>query len=206
MGAPKPKQYLEIAGKTILEHTITRLLALGPRRLVVAVSAADEYYETIPLIDQCEIVIGGVERADSVLSGLNQLDLQPNEWVMVHDAVRPCVRAADIILLCNNLVDDDVGGLLGIPVTDTVKKTSGNRVVETPDRSELWLAQTPQLFRYGILLRALQNVTAVTDEASAVEQLGYRPMMVPGHGDNIKVTTTQDLMLAEHYLSIEEAR
>lgn len=201
MGASVPKQYLEVAGKTILEHTVSRLLALRPRRLVIAVSAGDERYRGMALIDQCDIVTGGAQRADSVLSALKLLDLQANEWVMVHDAVRPCVRTSDIISLCDKVTDDEVGGLLGIPVTDTVKKTSNQQVVETLSRTDLWLAQTPQLFRYGILLRALQNPENTTDEASAVEKLGYRPMMVEGHSDNIKVTRPDDLALAEYYLS-----
>jgi 2-C-methyl-D-erythritol 4-phosphate cytidylyltransferase len=201
MGAPVPKQYLEIAGKTILEHTISRLLALHPRRLVIAVSAGDERYKGIAVIDQCEIVTGGAERADSVLNGLKMLDLKANEWIMVHDAVRPCVNSSDVISLCEKVSDHDVGGLLGIPVTDTVKKTSDRKVVETLSRTDLWLAQTPQLFRYGILLRALENSENVTDEASAVEKLGYQPMMIQGHSDNIKVTTSDDLALAEFYLS-----
>jgi 2-C-methyl-D-erythritol 4-phosphate cytidylyltransferase len=200
MGASVPKQYLEVAGKTILEHTISRILTLHPRRLVIAVSAGDERYRGMAVIDQCDIVTGGAERADSVLSGLKMLDLQANEWVMVHDAVRPCVRVSDIISLCDKVRGNDVGGLLGIPVTDTVKKTSDRQVVETLHRTDLWLAQTPQLFRYGILLRALQNPEDATDEASAVEKLGYRPMMIQGHSDNIKVTTSDDLALAEHYL------
>jgi 2-C-methyl-D-erythritol 4-phosphate cytidylyltransferase len=200
MGASVPKQYLEVAGKTILEHTVSRFLTLRPRRLVIAVSAGDERYRGMAVIDQCDIVTGGAERADSVLSGLKTLGLQANEWVMVHDAVRPCVRASDIISLCDKVAGDDVGGLLGIPVTDTVKKTSDHQVVETLNRTDLWLAQTPQLFRYGILLDALKNPENVTDEASAVEKLGYRPMMIQGHSDNIKVTTTDDLALAEHYL------
>jgi len=210
MGASVPKQYLEVAGKTILEHTISRLLALHPRRLVIVVSAGDERYRGMAVIDQCDIVTGGAERADSVLSGLKMLDLKANEWVMVHDAVRPCVRASDVISLCDKVSGDDVGGLLGIPVTDTVKKTLGQQVVETLNRTDLWLAQTPQLFRYGILLDALKSPENVTDEASAVEKLGYRPIMIAGHSDNIKVTTTDDLALAEHYLSQdfsqEEAR
>jgi 2-C-methyl-D-erythritol 4-phosphate cytidylyltransferase len=206
MGAPVPKQYLEIAGKTILEHTISRLLALHPRRLVIAVSAGDERYKSIAVIDQCDIVTGGAERADSVLNGLKMLNLQSNDWIMVHDAVRPCVKSSDVISLCEKVADHDVGGLLGIPVTDTVKKTSGHQVVETLSRTDLWLAQTPQLFRYGILLRALENSENVTDEASAVEKLGYQPMMVQGHSDNIKVTTSDDLALAEHYLSRDLSR
>jgi 2-C-methyl-D-erythritol 4-phosphate cytidylyltransferase len=200
MGASVPKQYIEVVGKTILEHTVSRLLALGPHRLIIAISLEDDHYKDLPVINQCEIVIGGTERGESVLNGLNKLNLRDDEWVMVHDAVRPCVRTADILSLCDKVRGTDVGGLLGIPVTDTIKKTSENIVVETVDRSDMWRAQTPQLFRFGILLRALRNATHITDEASAVEQLGYHPIMVPGHSDNIKVTTSDDLALVEHYL------
>lgn len=203
VGAAKPKQYLEVSGKTIIEHTLSRLFALNPHRLVVVVAAGDEYYKDLPVIDRCEVTIGGVERADSVLNGLRKLDQQPDEWVMVHDAVRPCVRASDILSLCDSVMHSDVGGLLGIPVTDTIKKTTDDLVVDTLDRSELWRAQTPQMFRYGILLQALQKGFDITDEASAVEQMGYQPIMVSGHSDNIKVTTADDLALAKHYLEAQ---
>lgn len=202
MEAVRPKQYIDVAGKTILEHTLTRILGLHPDKLVLVVSPDDNFFQSIPVVDQCEIAIGGVERVDSVLSGLGKLHIDADDWVMVHDAVRPCVRTADILLLCSEVRDHEIGGLLGIPVTDTVKRADGNLVVGTTDRSQLWLAQTPQLFRYGILLRALQAAPAnITDESSAVEALGHQPLMVQGHSDNIKVTTQDDLSMAAFYLS-----
>jgi 2-C-methyl-D-erythritol 4-phosphate cytidylyltransferase len=204
MGAEEPKQYIQIAGKTILEHTLIKILGLRPKILVLVVSAEDNLFKSIPVVDQCEVVCGGAERIDSVLSGLKDLQSGPNEWVMVHDAVRPCVRIADILSLCGELQDHEVGGLLGIPVTDTVKRVEKGSVIETQDRSQLWLAQTPQLFRHGLLMHALQAAPAgVTDEASAVELLGHRPKMVQGHGDNIKVTTREDLKVASLHLSRE---
>jgi len=207
MEAVKPKQYIDVVGKTILEHTLTRILGLHPDRLVLVVSREDNLFKSIPVVDQCEIAIGGVTRIDSVLSGLNKLHIDADDWVMVHDAVRPCVRTADILSLCHEVRDHQIGGLLGIPVTDTVKRADKNLVVGTIDRSQLWLAQTPQLFRYGILLQALQAApTGATDESSAVEQLGHQPMMVRGHSDNIKVTTQDDLSMVAFYLSQGEAQ
>lgn len=202
MEAVRPKQYIDVAGKTILEHTLTRILELNPDRLVLVVSPEDNLFKSIPVVDQCEIAIGGVTRIDSVLNGLGKLHIDADDWVMVHDAVRPCVRTADILLLCSEVCDHEIGGLLGIPITDTVKRADGNLVVGTTDRSQLWLAQTPQLFRYGILLQALQAAPAgTTDESSAVEALGHQPLMVQGHSDNIKVTTQDDLSMATFYLS-----
>ena len=202
MEAVRPKQYIDVAGKTILEHTLTRFLELQPDKLVLVVSSEDNLFRSIPLVDQCEIAIGGVTRLDSVLSGLGKLHIDANDWVMVHDAVRPCIRTEDILLLCSAVRDHEIGGLLGIPVTDTVKTADGNLVAGTIDRSQLWLAQTPQLFRYGILLQALQAAHAgATDESSAVEALGHTPVMVRGHSDNIKVTTQDDLSMAAFYLS-----
>jgi 2-C-methyl-D-erythritol 4-phosphate cytidylyltransferase len=206
MAAGKPKQYLELLGKTILEHTISRLAVLGPRHLIVAVSPDDEYYKTLTVADTVKFINGGSERADSVLKGLEHLNLGEHDWVMVHDAVRPCVRREDILSLCEAVKESDVGGLLGIQVTDTLKRVTKNasdrKVVHTIDRSELWRAQTPQMFRYGLLKRALQLDTSPTDEASAIEQLGLQPLMVTGHFDNIKITTSEDLNLAAYYLSL----
>ncbi len=207
MESGRPKQYIDVVGKTILEHTLTRILGLRPDKLVLVVSREDNLFKSIPAVDQCEIAIGGISRIDSVLSGLKKLHIDSDDWVMVHDAVRPCVRTADILLLCNEVRDHETGGLLAIPVTDTVKRADKNLVVGTIDRSQLWLAQTPQLFRYGILLQALQAApSGATDESSAVEALGHQPIMVQGHSDNIKVTTQDDLSMATFYLSQGEAQ
>ncbi len=205
MGAVKPKQYLEIQGRTILEHTLSRIASLHPRRLVVAVAEDDGYYKKLPAIAGCEFVVGGLKRADSVLNGIAALDLQADDWVMVHDAVRPCVRHKDILDLREAVESSDIGGLLGVPVVDTVKQVEGNKTISTIDRSRLWRAQTPQLFRHGILKKALKDSSNATDEAAAVEHLGFKPIMVLGHGDNIKITTQEDLELAAYYLSREAA-
>ncbi len=205
MGAARPKQYIEIHGRTILEHTLSRIASLHPRRLIVAVAEDDESYKNLPEIAGCEFVSGGLERTDSVLNGIAALDLQADDWVMVHDAVRPCVRLQDILDLYAAVGNSDIGGLLGIPVVDTVKKVERNKTIATIDRRTLWRAQTPQLFRHGILKRALRESSDTTDEAAAVESLGFEPIMVPGHGDNIKITTQEDLELAAYYLSREVA-
>ena len=205
MEVVSPKQYIDVAGKSILEHTLARILGLHPDKLVLVVSPDDNLFKSIPGVDQCEIAIGGVTRIDSVLSGLGKLHIDADDWVMVHDAVHPCVRTADILLLCNEVRDHEIGGLLGIPVTDTVKRADGNLVAGTIDRSQLWFAQTPQIFRYGILLQALRAApTSATDESSAVEALGHQPMMVQGHSDNIKVTTQNDLSMATFYLQRDQ--
>lgn len=196
-----PKQYLTLQGKTVLEVTLARLLALRPDRLVLVVGASDERYQQIPLVDACEVVTGGELRSDSVMSGLVALDIAASEFVMVHDAVRPCVRTADILLLKNEVEDEPAGGLLAVPVIDTLKLMTADSV-STADRRDLWHAQTPQMFRYGVLREAIDNGdrTTMTDESSAVEMAGYRPKIVPGHRDNIKITEPGDVELAQFFL------
>jgi 2-C-methyl-D-erythritol 4-phosphate cytidylyltransferase len=142
-----------------------------------------------------------------VLNGLNALSdsAQADDWVLVHDAARPCVRQQDLRLLIDTLEDHTVGGLLGTPVHDTMKKTDVQGVIiETLERNFLWHACTPQMFRYGLLraalIKALEDGYEVTDEASAMEHAGYRPLMVEGHADNIKITRPEDLPLAEYFL------
>lgn len=202
MGARK--QYLGVNDKPMLEHTLGRLLGLRPRRTVLVVAPGDREFEKIVCSECCEIVRGADTRAGSVLNALRHLELDRADWVMVHDAARPCVRADDVMRLVASVEGNDVGGLLAVPVIDTVKQVQALKVVATLDRQNLWLAQTPQLFRYGVLLRAMEETLAagipVTDEASAVEHLGLAPMVVEGHRDNIKVTRAHDLALAAWYL------
>jgi len=150
---------------------------------------------------------GGKERCHSVLNGLNALpeSAQADDWVLVHDAARPCVRQHDLRLLVDTLANHAVGGLLGTPAHDTMKKTDAQGVVvETVERNSLWHAYTPQMFRYGLLRAALVKALAdgyeVTDESSAIEHAGHRPLMVEGHADNIKITRSEDLPLAEYFL------
>ena len=210
MCAAKPKQYLLLNGQTILEHSLSRLLELPfLKGIVVAIANDDDDWPSLavsahPLIHRVE---GGVERADSVLNALQFLQhkLSENDWVMVHDAARPCVRVSSIEMLCAQLAEDNVGGILALPVTDTVKKVNeGNAIEQTIDRRVLWQAQTPQLFRYALLRDCLAQTLArqenITDEASALELCGYTAKVVEGSSDNIKVTRPGDLALAEFIL------
>ena len=210
MQADRPKQYLEIAGRPLIEYAISQLMA-DPHieGVVVAISAEDEYWPAleIALDKPLWVVEGGVERCHSVLNALQELATRANEddWVLVHDAARPCVRAEDITHLITKLTNDDVGGLLAVPVRDTMKRTGINqRVITTEDREGLWHALTPQMFRFGklrhALEQALEDESLVTDEASAMELAEYEPLLVEGHADNIKVTRPEDLALAAFYL------
>ncbi len=209
MGCELPKQYLTLHGKTLLELAIERMVA-HPRiaGVVVAVAAHDDHWQTLEADfgDRVSWVTGGEERYHSVLNGLQALSkfaLQ-NDWVLVHDAARPCLRADDIDHLIDT-VNGSVGGILALPVNDTMKRASSEgAITETVNRNGLWRALTPQMFRIGLLIEAINHAMKqgipMTDEASAVESLGHAPMVVPGHPDNIKVTTPQDLELARLYL------
>jgi len=210
MQADRPKQYLEIAGRPLIEYAINQLMA-DPHieGVVVAISADDEYWPAleIALDKPLWVVEGGVERCHSVLNALQELATRANEddWVLVHDAARPCVRAEDITQLIAQLTHDDIGGLLAVPVRDTMKRAGANqRVITTEDREGLWHALTPQMFRFGklrhALEQALEDESLVTDEASAMELAEYEPLLVEGHADNIKVTRPEDLALAAFYL------
>ena len=194
-----PKQYLSIGNKTILEHAVAALLAdARVQRVVIAVSPGDRRFSQLPLAQhpQITVVDGGAERADSVLAGLQALP--EAQWVLVHDAARPCVTPAALERLCRELANDPVGGLLAMPVADTLKRADGTQhVAETVARDGLWQAQTPQMFRYGLLGKVLAGQGAVTDEASAFEAAGYAPRLVRSDMTNLKVTYPADLALAE---------
>jgi len=211
MSSDVPKQYLPLGEKTVLEHTLDALLA--NQRLagvVVVLSGSDSYWQNIQpryRARPVETATGGAERCHSVLNGLVQLAgrADAHDWVLVHDAARPCVRQSDIDTLMNTVSDADDGGLLGVPVADTMKQADAdNHVTATVSRDGLWHAYTPQMFRVGQLQAALQQAIdrhlPVTDEASAMELAGYRPRMVQGHRDNIKITVASDLQLAAFYL------
>ena len=207
MQADRPKQYLSLNGKTILEHTIDALLN-HPLidDVIVAISQGDEYFDQLGLRQKpIRVVDGGKERADSVLNGI--LSLDENDWALVHDAARPCVDDADISNLLSLIGSEDVtGGILATPVRDTMKrvKPSSNIISHTEDRNGLWHALTPQLFPAMLLKRALQEGLAqgvsITDEASAMEFAGHSVAMVSGSPANIKITHPADLPLAEFYL------
>lgn len=141
---------------------------------------------------------GGATRAESVLNGLMASELEPDEWVLVHDAARPCLTQAHLSRLISELRDDEVGGILAVPVADTLKRADdARRVAHTEDRNGLWQAQTPQMFRAGLLVEALETAPNVTDEASAIESLGLHPKLVECESTNFKVTYPQDIRLAE---------
>ncbi|ACX81780.1 2-C-methyl-D-erythritol 4-phosphate cytidylyltransferase [Aggregatibacter actinomycetemcomitans] len=208
MQADKPKQYLHIHGQPILQHTLNVLLAYPHiSRIVLAVAADDPYIDQLKLSQnpKIQLVEGGETRADSVLNGLNAVqDAGADVWVMVHDAARPCLTHGDLEKLLE--IQDDNGAILAIPATDTIKRAlPSQQIAHTEDRSQLWLAQTPQFFRADLLrdalTRAKQQQFAVTDEASAMELAGFRPHLVAGRSDNIKVTRPEDLALAEFYLT-----
>ncbi|AJR07550.1 2-C-methyl-D-erythritol 4-phosphate cytidylyltransferase [Photobacterium gaetbulicola] len=207
MAADRPKQYLLIAGKTILEHTIDRLLQ-HPMidRVVVAVSEHDPYFPTLPLAVHPLVtrVDGGAERADSVFSGLAVI-ADPDAWVLVHDAARPCLRQRDLQRLIDEALASECGAILAAPVRDTMKRGNGQQAIaSTVERSDLWHALTPQMFRVGQLKLALEKALAdgaiITDEASALEHCGMAPKLVAGRADNLKVTQPEDLAIAEFYL------
>lgn len=207
MRADKPKQYLELAGKTLLEHTLQRLIS-HPRiqHVVVALHPHDPYFPQLPLAQQPWLsrVDGGEERADSVLSGLQTLCT--HDWALVHDAARPCVSHHDISQLLALADKQQGGGILACPVRDTMKRAAqGTRqVLRTEDRKGLWHALTPQLFPAAQLIKALERARQhgidITDEASAMEWAGHDVSLVSGSASNIKVTNPEDLALAEFYL------
>lgn len=210
MKADRPKQYLPLRGKTVIEHTLA-CFTHHPTidGIVVALSPDDPYWSELHIDSPIplHIAAGGQERCHSVLNALHLLaqHADTNDWVLVHDAARPCLTCNDIDKLCAELEYDEVGGILAVPVRDTMKRADGaGRISATEDRSTLWHALTPQMFRVGLLTQALEQALAdgfvVTDEASAVEHAGLRPKLVEGRADNIKVTRPEDLALAEFFL------
>ncbi|MFR0672453.1 2-C-methyl-D-erythritol 4-phosphate cytidylyltransferase [Enterobacterales bacterium AW_CKDN230030176-1A_HGKHYDSX7] len=211
MAADRPKQYLRVAGRTVLEHTLACFLD-HPALLGIVVSLADHdpYWPQLACATDGRIrrAAGGRERADSVLNALQVLQEQgaaDEDWVLVHDAARPNLARSDLDRLLSMLADDPVGGLLAVPARDTLKRAGADgRVSATLDRSTVWQAFTPQMFRLGMLHRALADClvaqVAVTDEASAIEWSGQAPRLIEGRGDNLKVTRPEDLdWLRQHW-------
>ena len=215
MQSAVPKQYLGLNGRPVLEHTINALLR-SPFicGLVIALQAEDPYWADIRIDSQKPVIRapGGAERADSVLNALDALLAGEDsdagkDWVMVHDAVRPCLRQSDIVKLVQEVRDSPAGGLLALPVRDTMKRQQAGDVqvvASTVERELLWHALTPQYFPARALKSALQSALkqkrAVTDESSAMEMAGYSPRLVSGFEDNIKITRSDDLRLASLYL------
>ncbi len=213
------KQYHALAGRPVIDHTLSRLLALPhlapPREggVVVAIHGDDQRWSSLPWARDTRIhaVNGGEERADSVRAALRHLEARArkDDWVLVHDVARPCLTSGDVVKLVETLVDDPVGGILAAPVSDTLKRVVNHSQIQgTQERSHLWAAMTPQMFRYGLLCHALDEAAArghqVTDESSAIEALDLAPRVVLGRRDNIKITRPEDLAIAEAILAYQQ--
>lgn len=203
MGSALPKQYLPLAGKPMIHHALTTLCACPDISTVFVVLApGDEHFRSYDW-SHCggklePLYCGGATRAESVTNGLMVSELEPDDWVLVHDAARPCLTQAHLAQLIAELRNDEVGGILAVPAADTLKRADASRRIAcTEDRNGLWQAQTPQMFRAGLLLQALRTAPQVTDEASAVEALGLYPKLVEGDSSNFKVTYPHDTRMAE---------
>jgi len=218
MQADCPKQYLHIAGKTIIEHTLTNLLEHNQiKRVIVVINPYDKSFAQLPIAGHPRIAVvkGGQERCDSVLAGLNYLP-DDEEWVLVHDAARPCLARTDVTALLQLAKQGSSGGILATPVRDTMKravaiKMNGQNFIEqTESRNNLWHALTPQFFKLASLKKALieasKQKAKITDEASAMEFLGEKVILVEGRASNIKITQAEDLLLAEFYLTQQQTK
>ena len=207
MGHELPKQYLPLAGQPLIFHALNTLCSCAEIATVFVVLApGDTLFHTFDWSrfgDRLQpLFCGGETRAESVLNGLLASELEADDWVLVHDAARPCLTQALLGKLIAELCDDETGGILAVPVADTLKRADGGqRIARTEERAGLWQAQTPQMFRAGLLAQALRQCHNVTDEASAVEALGLRPKLVLSETGNFKVTYPQDMLLAELLLS-----
>lgn len=205
-GADGPKQYAPIAGRSLVAHTLAALAGVGRLAGILVVLAPDDrqFESHAPDYRGWVSRSGGASRSQTVTQGLDDLadrGARPSDWVLVHDAARCLVRPAWIDTLIDACLDDPIGGLLALPVADTLKAEQGGRVLETIDRHAKWQAQTPQMFRLGMLRDALARTDGqVTDEAGAIEALGLEPKLVPGALENFKITWPQDFELAERLL------
>ena len=212
MASDRPKQYMSLAGKSVIERSLVALTAVSNiKGIVVGIHPDDRFWHKLTLEPdpRVHVTIGGAERADTVLKLLtvliDQLGAAARDWVLVHDAVRPCVSDSDISKLIKQVSSTEDGGLLGCPMVDTVKRVDDDGfVIATEPRAVLWRAMTPQMFRIGPLQHALSNALqagiAITDESSAMERVGARPIMIEGLATNIKITRPQDLLLANMIL------
>ncbi|PLK58904.1 2-C-methyl-D-erythritol 4-phosphate cytidylyltransferase [Candidatus Palibaumannia cicadellinicola] len=208
MQNPLPKQYLTIGENTLLELAIYALLRQPCiRQVIVAISPDDRWFYQLPVAYEQRVraVTGGSERSHSVMVALHHV--KRASWVLVHDAVRPCLHQDDLLCLLTVTARSTVGGILATPVRDTMKRACNGTetIAHTVERTDLWHALTPQLFMLELLKsclnRALKEGVTLTDESSALEYCGYQPLLVPGRADNIKVTWPEDLLLASFYLS-----
>ncbi len=217
MGAGRPKQYLPLLGKPLIRHALETLCAVPQIAKVFVVLAVDddewERHDWSALADRLSVLrCGGASRAESVANGLKAMAgaVAAEDWVLVHDAARACLTTAQVQQLMAEVGEDEAGGILAVPVADTLKRAGGApaepRIEATVPRQDLWQAQTPQMFRHCLLLDALELAPAVTDEASAVEALGLRPKLVAADATNLKVTYPLDLRLAEWILMHREEK
>ena len=211
-GSEVPKQYLELSGNPLIYHAIKALC--GCPRIAgvwVILSPGDAWwqaYDWSSLGPKLEVLFcGGASRGETVVNGLAAIAdvLADDDWVLVHDAARPCLSQQMLAALCDQLADDPVGGILAVPVADTLKRADADqRIVATESRDGLWQAQTPQMFRYRLLREALAGKLALTDEAGAIEAVGLQPRLVRSDASNLKVTFPADLRLAELILQGRE--
>src|SRR5690349_3797943 len=210
MRAAKPKQYLKLRGRSVLEYSVNPLMdAAWIDGVVIVLAPGDDEFARLALGRHWKIhtATGGAKRADSVLAGLKKVEELAKTaapYVMVHDAARPCLTRVDLERLRDEATTEQ-GGLLAVPMADTVKRAEGTHAASTVSRRELWRAQTPQLFRLDLLRAALEDCIArgveITDEASAIEAGGRRPRLVAGSESNLKVTVPDDLALADFWLT-----
>ncbi|MFZ3323407.1 MAG: 2-C-methyl-D-erythritol 4-phosphate cytidylyltransferase [Usitatibacter sp.] len=209
IGDPVPKQYIPLAGKPMMFHSIEAVAAVSRVDAVLVVLAPlDRHWgahDWTALPEKVEAAfVGGAHRGESVLNALKHIEARAakDDWVLVHDAARPCILTELVDQFLDEIGDDPVGGLLAMPLADTLKRAEEDtlRVEETVSRAGLWRAQTPQLFRYGILRKGLERKITATDEAEAVESLGQAPRLAQGENGNIKVTYAEDLAIAEMIL------
>jgi len=214
MQADKAKQYLTLGEKTILQHTVERFVNLDfVSRVYLPIAEHDDLFDKLPISSHAKVVkvLGGKERADSVLNGISRASIDGYDWVMVHDAARPCVTTKDITQLYINCLESSSAGILATPVRDTMKRSAGkqNIIEQTVDRNNLWHALTPQCAKAEHLQFALEQQLestgliskVITDEASALELAGFPVNLVQGSAKNIKITMPEDLELAQFYLS-----
>ena len=205
-GNVKPKQYTKSGQKTVIEHTLSAFIDIEEiTEVVVVVAADDEEIDQYALISPKVRVarVGSDTRAKTVLNGLNTIQCDSHDWVLVHDAARCCISAFAIKDMIDKLQNDKVGGILALPVYDTLKLGNNGLITKTVDRTNLYQAQTPQMFRYNVLHKALSNcdLDYITDDASAVEELGFQVRILDGEVTNIKLTYPSDVKLAQFYLS-----
>ena len=219
------KQFHSIGDKLVADYTLGRLLNIPSlKKILVPCDPKSEYWTRVSAAadKRVELIEGGAERVHSVLKGLRALSdiAQSDDWILVHDMARPCITSADINKLIDQLQGHPVGGILATSISDTLKTIAPKKTVskknapqtiieKTLDRSDCRAAQTPQMFRYGLLVRALETMLAEqqvpTDEASAIEYLGEQPMVVEGRRDNIKITHREDLIIAQAIMGYQEA-